>query len=900
MSKREAPNGGENGAAVPSNLNKKFAAGGAQPLDLNDTSGMNVDGSGAASDNCTPDGTPGPQCRPFKPDHIRFSKKIVAEVDEKFSELTEHYRKRVVSNEHQVSDPCEMPEYPIEEREQTRALIERQISHSGVPYQQWRAIRDKAVAVAAFQRGHSGSTGTTPAGSHTPADAEIHVDQATHRSPEKSPSPDGTYGDHSPYMEPDSIESKLPFSQSYNGYEQPGLQAPSADDAMLMDEKMDEVVPHFQRISITGEYASGAGASLAYFPQVPLEDLESASKSLVKALLIREKYMAISLQHFCKTTARFLQKLDKEGFHEEIEDIEKKSLADEVFLNPSDHPLNPPSREYPFHIDFPDTANCLLKMKGGIAHVYKDEESLQRDEPIDFPYIDREQFLADQSLMMAFISDGPLKSFCYRRLTYLSSKFQLHSLLNELRESAAQKEVPHRDFYNLRKVDTHIHAASAMNQKHLLRFIKKKIKTNSEDIVCKDKDGKEMTLKEVFESMNLSSYDLSVDMLDVHADRNTFHRFDKFNSKYNPVGESKLREIFMKTDNYINGRYFAHIIKEVMSDLEESKYQNAELRLSVYGRSRDEWDRLAKWAVEHNVYSNNVTWLIQVPRIYDIYKSNNLIATFQDLLDNLFLPLFEVTNDPNSHPDLHKFLQYVTGLDSVDDESKAETIVFDKECPVPAEWNLAENPPYSYYIYYMYTNLVVLNHFRRERGLNTFTLRPHCGEAGPVNHLLTGYMLSENISHGLMLRKVPVLQYLFYLAQIGIAMSPLSNNSLFLSYHRNPLPEYHSRGLCVSLSTDDPLQFHFTKEALMEEYSIATQVWKLTACDMCELAKNSVIMSGFPHSVKRHWIGPNYTNEGVAGNDITRTNVPDIRVAYRQETLTHELETLVTVATGLH
>lgn len=59
--------------------------------------------------------------------------------------------------------------------------------------------------------------------------------------------------------------------------------------------------------------------------------------------------------------------------------------------------------------------------------------------------------------------------------------------------------------------------------------------------------------------------------------------------------------------------------------------------------------------------------------------------------------------------------------------------------------------------------------------------------------------------------QAPVLQYLYYLAQIGIAMSPLSNNSLFLSYHRNPLPEYLSRGLMVSLSTDDPLQFHFTK-----------------------------------------------------------------------------------------
>jgi len=44
-------------------------------------------------------------------------------------------------------------------------------------------------------------------------------------------------------------------------------------------------------------------------------------------------------------------------------------------------------------------------------------------------------------------------------------------------------------------------------------------------------------------------------------DRNTFHRFDKFNSKYNPVGESRLREIFIKTDNYMGGKYFAMILK---------------------------------------------------------------------------------------------------------------------------------------------------------------------------------------------------------------------------------------------------------------------------------------------------------------------------------------------------
>lgn len=115
------------------------------------------------------------------------------------------------------------------------------------------------------------------------------------------------------------------------------------------------------------------------------------------------------------------------------------------------------------------------------------------------------------------IADGPLKSFCYRRLSYLYSKFQLHVLLNEMRELACQKAVPHRDFYNIRKVDTHIHAASCMNQKHLLRFIKKTLKTNADEVVTVTKSGQKMTLQEVFKSMNLTTYDLTVDMLDVHA-----------------------------------------------------------------------------------------------------------------------------------------------------------------------------------------------------------------------------------------------------------------------------------------------------------------------------------------------------------------------------------------------
>ena len=99
--------------------------------------------------------------------------------------------------------------------------------------------------------------------------------------------------------------------------------------------------------------------------------------------------------------------------------------------------------------------------------------------------VDLETFVTDMQMICAMISDGPLKSFCFQRLSYLQSKYKLHNLLNEIRELAEQKAVSHRDFYNVRKVDTHIHAAACMNQKHLLRFIKKSLKTDGDVGVVK-------------------------------------------------------------------------------------------------------------------------------------------------------------------------------------------------------------------------------------------------------------------------------------------------------------------------------------------------------------------------------------------------------------------------------
>ena len=67
----------------------------------------------------------------------------------------------------------------------------------------------------------------------------------------------------------------------------------------------------------------------------------------------------------------------------------------------------------------------------------------------------------------------------------------------------------------------------------------------------------------------------------------------------------------MKTDNCIEGRYFAELCQEVIDGLEREVHQCAEYRVSIYGRSIDEWENLAKWFCRYpKLKSHNVRWMI--------------------------------------------------------------------------------------------------------------------------------------------------------------------------------------------------------------------------------------------------------------------------------------------------
>ncbi len=63
--------------------------------------------------------------------------------------------------------------------------------------------------------------------------------------------------------------------------------------------------------------------------------------------------------------------------------------------------------------------------------------------------------------------------------------------------------------------------------------------------------------------------------------------------------------------------------------------KNCEWRVSIYGRSLDEWDKLAKWIIDNRLYSHNVRWLIQVPRLYSLYKETGTVNNFEDLVRSM-------------------------------------------------------------------------------------------------------------------------------------------------------------------------------------------------------------------------------------------------------------------------
>lgn len=523
----------------------------------------------------------------------------------------------------------------------------------------------------------------------------------------------------------------------------------------------------------------------------------------------------------------------------------------------------------------------------GIAKIYTLDDP--KTNLIQVPNL--ESFVKDYRRMERICADGAMRSFCFQRLQMLDSAFKMHVIANGSVENEAQSNLLGNDFYNTMKIDNHIHLAAAASANQFVKFVREKLEVEGDTVVMENGQ----TLREVFDSAGISADHLTIDAFNVLADYSVFQRFDNFNEKYSPFRLAQIRKIFLKVENVLEGRYFAELTKIVCKRLEQSRGHKsaAEMRLSIYGMERNEWLQLAKWVLRDwsgeipgPVLSTHNRWLVQVPRLWRIYKMKDIhnSRSFQDTIENLFAPIFEATFFPEEHPEIAELLTHIVGFDSVDDEGAAEA-----PCTTccPGSWTTEQNPAYCWQLYHLWANLEVLNNLRKAKGLNTFAFRPHAGETGDSMHLAATYLLADSINHGINLQNQVSLQYLYYLDQIGLSVAPLSNNFLFRKIASNPFPKLFKRGLNVTLSTDDPLLFHMSNDALLEEYSVARASFDLSMTDISEIARNSVLQSGFEDELKREWLGEEY-KRGITFCDERKTHVPLIRAKFRAEHLAIE------------
>lgn len=285
---------------------------------------------------------------------------------------------------------------------------------------------------------------------------------------------------------------------------------------------------------------SGAGGFAASDSNVTTE-LSAIYTNIQKVLDIRHKYIRLSLQGASDNPKddpgwKIYPPHPEPVWHpdysrERANTTAQNSMSNSATLDAADESTSKPPRKpghdigEDFEIEdlFPLPGSSEMSFKlddSSVFQVYETAKSEELETPIvNIPTI-REYYM-DLDTILNVSSDGPSKSFAFRRLQYLEGKFNLYYLINEYQETADSKKVPHRDFYNVRKVDTHVHHSACMNQKHLLRFIKSKMKKCPDEVVL-ERDGKHLTLKEVFESINLTAYDLSIDTLDMHVSRTEY------------------------------------------------------------------------------------------------------------------------------------------------------------------------------------------------------------------------------------------------------------------------------------------------------------------------------------------------------------------------------------------
>ena len=198
----------------------------------------------------------------------------------------------------------------------------------------------------------------------------------------------------------------------------------------------------------------------------------------------------------------------------------------------------------------PTTMDSLEYVFGtdGVVEIYDASDFKRTHSLITVPPLST--FITDYQRLISMISSGAMRSFSFQRLQMLSSAFKMHMTINGAQEDEAQSELLGTDFYRTMKVDNHIHLAAAASAKQFVNFVRTKLETEGNTVVMTNGQ----TLQEVFHTAGLDLDHLTIDAFSVLADYSSYQRFDNFNDKFSPFRMAQMRQIFLKTDNHINGR----------------------------------------------------------------------------------------------------------------------------------------------------------------------------------------------------------------------------------------------------------------------------------------------------------------------------------------------------------
>ncbi|EJS44719.1 YBR284W [Saccharomyces arboricola H-6] len=571
---------------------------------------------------------------------------------------------------------------------------------------------------------------------------------------------------------------------------------------------------------------------------------------------------------------------------------------------------------------------------------------------------------------LEIIRDKNLSRFSEKRLQYLLNKFPVFQYLHSKEELKQSKKVPHKDFYNCRKIDLNLLLSSCFSQWQLNEFIWAKLRKEPNRIIYQTTDGKHITLSQLFK-VDFEETNMFCNGLKIINDSflewykviylAKYHLINSEPETYIELHDRQFRyyliaKTFLEFDNYTNGEYLAELLQEfLIKPQESSKYQLCQLSVDFqfylhYGDSNVDnwWMVFSNWLNHYNLFSDNICWNIRISRIYPKLYQTGKVKNFQDFLNLIFSPLFNAQSCSHKSlgPILSKFLSRIASFDlCIQDSDDYIWKQFTEVNCLPQNWTSnGDNPTISQYMYYVYANLAKLNHVRRVLHQTTFTLRSSCSptsmnrtsqfsstrnftehtEAILNNFLLAsgGFLNAENLWYA-----PPSLIYVFYLSQIPMVVAPLNSiadpkgtttledqaaTGIVLEppkhYSKNPFMKFFEMGFKISLSSESILYNHsYTREPIIEEYSVAASIYRLPSADLCELLRNSVITSGFASTLKVIWLGISLTphdyfmeNTGFVNNwydckpnTSLDHNVPIIRRQYRNSTLSGEWRLII-------